>query len=73
MPAGFNKFEYPFITNDFYGDGIPFGQVQSTVRLITHHTTRSSTARPSQSRFENNTNTNTNTTYNQPTNQSTNR
>lgn len=28
VPAGFNKFEYPAIKNDFYGEGIPFGQVR---------------------------------------------
>lgn len=27
VPAGFNKFEAPAISNAFYGDGIPFGKV----------------------------------------------
>ncbi|EWM24464.1 sulfate transporter [Nannochloropsis gaditana] len=27
VPAGFNKFEYPALNNDFYGEGIPFGKV----------------------------------------------
>ena len=68
MPAGFNKFEYPSITNDFYGDGIPFGQVQSGSQAdYTPRHTIEHGKRRSQSRVENNTNTNT-TTTNQPTN-----
>ena len=27
VPAGFNKFEFPALNNNFYGDGIPMSKV----------------------------------------------